>query len=308
MRKKTKKFLCSAPSSCHHLNKGHLKLKGYSIVRVLIIALLIVFICLVILLTIPYPNGHHIHRINIKEKAQLKSIETALELFNSEFDGYPPSDALDEDGKPYCGAMKLCEAVMGQDLLGCHPDSVFRSDGTDGKGKVLYPVVPDGVISEIQPRKGPYLPLESANAHTPTELYGVGNTGPFEPNHFVLCDVFRTAKHIKTGKNIGMPILYYKADTSKTGHNIDDPNDPNNIYDYKDNHALLALGVPGKPGVKHPMYENPKIFYEMTKDYKNKTQSKPNNAEMFILLSAGLDGLYGTKDDIANFEIEWKPQ
>ena len=28
--------------------------------------------------------------------------------------------------------MKLCEALMGQDLLGFHSNSVFRSDGMDG--------------------------------------------------------------------------------------------------------------------------------------------------------------------------------
>jgi hypothetical protein len=87
---------------------------------------------------------------------------------------------------------------------------------------------------------------------------------------------------------------------------VNDPNNPDNIYDYKDNHALLALGVPGKPGVKHPMYEDPKIFYEITKNYRIKTQSKPYRADTYILLSAGWDGLYGTEDDITNFEWKWK--
>lgn len=236
----------------------------------------------------------------VKQKAQLKSIDTAIELFNSEFDGYPPSDELDGDGKPYCGAIKLCEASMGRDLQGFHPDSKFRREGKDDSGIPLYG------SQTVDVRKGPYLPLETANAFPLKYIYE--NVGPFDGNDFVHCDVFRKVTNRTTGKKAGMPILYYKADISKTAHNIDDPDDPNNIYDYKDNHALLALGVPGKPEQKHPLYENPKIFYEMTKDYMNKNQSKPNNAETFILISAGVDGLYGTKDDVANFEMGWKPK
>jgi hypothetical protein len=246
------------------------------------------------------------------QQAQFHSIDAALELFNSEFDGYPPSGALDEDGRPYCGAMKLSEAMMGWDLMGFHPDSVFRSDGTDGKGTVLYPEA--GVLStedyraNLNMRKGPYLPPDNANAYSLADLYGSGNTGPFTSKHFVLCDVFRRVEHRHIGKRVGMPILYYKANTSKTAHDINDPNNPENIYNYKDNHALLAMGVPGKPGQKHPLFEKPRIFYEMTRDYKVTTQSIPNRQDSYILLSAGKDSLYGTEDDIGNFHMRWKPK
>ena len=243
----------------------------------------------------------------VKQRAQLRSIDTAIGLFNSEFEQYPPSDAKDEAGVDYCGAMKLCEAVMGQDLLGCHPESIFRSDGTDGKGKVLYPESAEVYRHNITPRKGPYLPLDNANAYALVDLYGQGNMGSFDPNHFVLCDVFRNFPNRETGKIAGMPILYYKADMSKTTHDVNDPNNPENIYNYRDNHTLLALGVPGKPGVRHPMYEDPKIFYEITKNHEViMTETKPYRADTYILLSAGPDGLYGTPDDIANFEWKWK--
>ncbi|MHC4681512.1 MAG: DUF4190 domain-containing protein [Planctomycetota bacterium] len=244
----------------------------------------------------------------VKRKAQLLSIDTAIELFRSEFDYYPPSDAMDEAGVAYCGAMKLSEAVMGQDLLGCHPDSVFRSDGTDGAGKVLYPDNSGDYWHEPDMRKGPYLPLETANAYLSTDLYGEGKIGPFDPNHFVLCDVWKRVTRQSSGKKVGMPILYYRADTSKTTHDVKDPNNPESIYDYRDNHALLALGVPGKPGQKHPLFENPRIFYEMTRDYKAAGVSRPKRGDTYILLSAGSDGLYGTQDDVANFHMRWKPE
>jgi len=261
-----------------------------------------------------YLIGKLIHEpgIDIKQQAQFNSIRTALELFNSEFDGYPPSGPLDEDGRPYCGAMKLCEAVMGRDLMGFHPDSVFRSDGIGSKGNVLYTksnaVSEEDYYDSLKVRKGPYLPLENANAYTLADIYGKGNTGSFDPNNYVLCDTWRNVTHTGTGKRIGMPILYYKADTSKTAHDLNDPNNPENIFDYRDNHALLALGVPGKPGQKHPLYEDPKIFYEIVRNDRVAGLSVPNRADTFILLSAGHDGLYGTKDDIANFQFRLKPK
>ncbi|MBL7186605.1 MAG: hypothetical protein ISS70_09785 [Phycisphaerae bacterium] len=185
--------------------------RGFSFTRVILTVLVIVF---VIGLLIPMGNNPHHRRFayEVKQRAQLKSIETALELFSSEFEKYPPSDANDEACADYCGAMKLFEAVMGRDLIGCHLESVFRSDGTDGKGKVLYPDAPAGVISEavtisLIARKGPYFPLDYANAHLLVDMYGEGNTGPFEPNHFVMCDVFKHVKLRGTRKKIGMPIL-----------------------------------------------------------------------------------------------------
>ncbi|MHC4352161.1 MAG: type II secretion system protein [Planctomycetota bacterium] len=281
--------------------------RGHSFVLIVIAIVLVVFVYfLYLLLMTPHVRWDP----KLKQRAQLKGIDTAIELFNSDFAVYPPSDAMDEAGENYCGAMKLSEAVMGRDLLGYHPKSVFRSDGTDGEGKVLYPnaslLSPDEYRANLAARKGPYLPLVNANAYSLEDLYGEGNTGPFGSGHFVLCDVFKQVKHQTIGKNVGMPILYYKADTSKTAHDVNDPNNPENIYNYRDNHALLALGVPGKPGVKHPMYEDPKIFYEITRNERNLAKSMPHRADTFILLSAGPDGLYGTPDDIANFEWKWR--
>ncbi|MHC4121686.1 MAG: hypothetical protein ACYSWO_29790 [Planctomycetota bacterium] len=285
----------------------HSRCRGKSLADVFLVVL---FILMVIALLLPLLNRRRTPDVNLKQRAQLSAIDKAIELFNSEFELYPPSDAMDEAGAQYCGAMKLCEAVMGQDLLGFHPKSVFRSDGTNGKSEALYPdttvVSPNVYKINLSKRKGPYLPLDNAMPYSLADLYGQHDTGPFNPNHFVLCDVWRTATHQVIGQKVGMPILYYKADASKTAHDVDDPNNPENIYDYRDNHALLALGVPGKPGVKHPLYEDPKIFYEITRNDKVSSESRPSRADAYVLLSAGRDGLYGTKDDVANFEFKWK--
>jgi type II secretory pathway pseudopilin PulG len=283
-----------------------------------IVELLTVMSIIVILIGLLVPALNQVKRYayEVKQKAQLKSIDTAIELFNSEFDGYPDSSATGPDGVPYCGAMKLCEAVMGQDLQGFNPDSIFRSDGTDGT-KVLYPdansVSAAAYRDNLSMRKGPYLPLENANAYRLQDLYA--NTGPFAPGHFVLCDVFRRVTQRSTGKKVGMPILYYRANTANTKHDVDNPDDPENIYNYLDNQALLMLGKPwdygatastphrlaidnGKPGVR---------FYMNTRNDKVTTASRPFRADSYILISAGWDGEYGTPDDICNFDWKYHP-
>lgn len=281
-----------------------------------IVELLTVMSIIVILIGLLVPALNQVKRFayGVKQMAQLKSIDTAIELFNSEFDGYPDSSALGPDNRPYCGAMKLCEAVMGQDLQGFHPDSIFRSDGTDGAGRILYPdanaVTPAAYRDNLSMRKGPYLPLENANAFMVRDLYP--DPGPFNPRHFVLCDVFRRVTHRSTGKKVGMPILYYKANTANTRHNVANPNDPENIYNYLDNQALLMLGKPWDQGATATIPHRLAVeqgrqgvrFYMNTKNDKVTTASRPYRADTFILISAGWDGEYGTPDDICNFD--WK--
>jgi len=257
-----------------------------------------------LLLLIIRPRGK-VPPTRLRQKAQFHSIDAALELFDHEFDGYPPSDAVDTVGQPYCGAMKLCEAVMGQDLLGFHPDSVFRADGMDATGQSdLYPETLDK--NNLRARRGPFMPAESANPHKLIDVYGGHNIGPFGDRAFVLCDTYR--REHKSGVMGGMPILYYKANAANSAHDVSNPDNPENIYNYKDNHALVGLGVPGQPGRKHPLFRDTKIFYEMTRNYEIKTQSRPFRADSYILLSAGKDGLYGTEDDIVNFDTRWKPK
>ena len=279
-----------------------------------IVELLTVMSIIVILIGLLVPSLNMVRRYawEVKQKAQLKSIDTAIELFNSEFDGYPESSATGPDGADYCGAMKLCEAMMGQDLMGFHPDSIFRADGTDGV-KVLYPdanSVPPSVYSDNLSTRKRYLPIETANAFRLGDLYE--NTGPFAAGHFVLCDVYKRVTHRTSGKRVGMPILYYKADTANTRHTVANPDDPENIYNYRDNHRFLLLGKPWDPpsagGTPHRLcVDNGQQgirFYMNTKNDKVTTASRPYRADTYILISAGYDGEYGTPDDVCNYE--WK--
>lgn len=245
-----------------------------------------------------WPPTSNRYAFRVKQKAQLHSIEAAIEVFDGKFASSVPSDANDVTGSPYCGVMKLAEAMMGQDLMGYHPKSAFRADGLEpNTHTLLY------VTDTAKDRPGPFLPIENANVYKLVDIYGRGKTGPFPENALVLCDIY--VRGLPTGKKVGMPILYYRAHRSGTKHDPNNPHDPQNIYDYRDNLALINLGVPGDPNAVHPL-ANPKRFYLNTRNDKVSSTSRPYRADSYILISAGYDGLYGTADDICNFDWNYR--
>ena len=305
-------------------NKKSEKKKGFTIVELLTVMSIIIIL---ISLLVPSLNKVKRYAKQVKQKAQFHSIDIAMELYSTEFEGYPDSEALDEVFIPYNGSLRLAEAMIGQDLMGIHTDSRFRSDGENGSGIQLYPnsatVPPPVYIANLKSRLGPYLQLDNANAFKLKHLYGVGNTATLEPERFVLCDVYArvrvkddpadpTDDNIK-GK-IGMPILYFKANLSATQHdvisiNMVSPYKTTNIYNAMDNVDLVMLGVPWDITIIHSLFNDldPAIinnwerFYIDTKNDKISTTDRPYNVDSYILLSAGFDGEYGTPDDVYNF-------
>jgi type II secretory pathway pseudopilin PulG len=288
-----------------------------------IVELLTVMSIIVILISLLVPSLTAVKRYarKVRQSAQFHSIGAALELFHGEEDGYPPSSDPDSD---YCGAMKLAEAMVGQDLLGFHPKSLFKSNLEDSQGNLLYDEDPDSTADDLNPadpddrknldsRKGPYLPLEKANAYRLRDLYGEGKTLTWDEDRFVLCDEYARVVSKETGKKIGMPVLYYKADPSGMLHDPNFPDHPTmkRFYDYKDNHEFLKqLGVPWDPTypLPYPLVQEQggqegERFYEMTKNTAIRMRSgRPYRQDSYILISAGFDGLYGTEDDVLNFE------
>jgi len=274
-----------------------------------------------------------------KQRAQFHSIEIALEAFRADFGDYPASDENSLTGgmfSTYPGAMKLAEAVIGQDGFGFHPRSEFTNTGrldTNGDGdyvdiddEALYLPDVEGYIDGLSGltndekdalkrenltiRKGPYLELETANAVRLNHLYYESGAVAFPPatvDKFVLVDMFRNVRHLLTNKDTGMPILYYRANTVNFKHDpeyYDDDLDKN-IYDYRDNQFIVGLGLPSDKTFVHPMSKtggDPAIFYKETLNPNFATTPKrPYRADSYILLSAGPDGLYGTPDDVFNF-------
>jgi hypothetical protein len=258
----------------------------------------------------------------VKQKAQFHAIEVALEAFRSDVGDYPPSSYTKLDGSPggdqysYTGAQKLAEALVGLDGFGFHPKSLFRSDGLadmDGNGIIAsdelvyhaFTNMPyETAADNLKARKGPYLELEKANAVKAGSIYS--SNAFINLNTYVLADMF--PKKMATGKKTGMPILYFRADTSQS---ILDPSDTqDSIYDIDNNfNGIISRPVPWDTSSSHPMRDNTGTFYQRIinpnfpgTDANNHLDARPYQADSFILLSAGPDGLYGTPDDVYNFD------
>jgi prepilin-type N-terminal cleavage/methylation domain-containing protein len=270
--------------------------------------------------------------MNVKQKGQFNSINIALEAYRTDFGDYPESYNSTDTANLYGGAQRLSEAIIGYDGLGFHPRSIFALWGT-ADGNPPNPSPTDNRIylyagidatareASIKQRKGPYLETETANAAKMGDLYAVAAP---RSNTFVLTDAFGTVKNKRTNKQTGMPILYYKANPSASQHNPayynKDLYSDLNIFDLRHNQSIIDLGRPMDntsnqfpPLSQYYPNPNPSMFYEMTRNpnYYNATTPqtakdptfwRPYRAESFILHSAGSDGLYGTPDDVFNFE------
>ncbi len=305
---------------------------GFTIVELLTVMSIIV---LLMSIMVPALNKVKIYARDLKQRAQFHGISTALELFHSEFEDYPDSGPVDEAGTSYCGAMKLAEAMVGQDTYGFHLDSHFRADLTiDGTANTRLYDNPAGSITGATGGSLPvanarsrklFLEIENCNPERLGDLYfdpatGTPDTQNLPGDLFVLCDVYPNVFCHQTGDKVGSPVLYYKADVAGNVHklNPDPANGEKDFYNYLDNHELVGLPVP-RSGDIHPLFQDPTqpvaqdqdpgaLFYLKTQNKKLSSFAgagpapRPMRADSFILWSAGNDGLYGTRDDILNFK------
>lgn len=288
---------------------------GFTIVELLTIMSIIVIL---ISLLLPALNRVRRYSQNVRQNAQFHSIDVGMEMFRAENDGYPPSGRLGADNSEYPGAMKLAEAMVGQDLLGYHPASDYRLSNITQQD--LYQQ--DNPQQEnIRRRRGPYIELENANATKMGHLFA--NPGNNWDDAYVLCDVFSTVTIQPNNDDIsgrtGMPILYYRARRSgsthpfigRNGQEIGSINDDTNIYNHRDNYEIVRLGQPDE-GIAHFMTpDSPEDgagifnFYNLIRNRsiaaENAQQARPQRRDTYILHSAGHDGIYGTENDIFNF-------
>jgi len=293
--------------------KGKIVKMAYAKTGFTIIELLVVMSIIVILIGLLLPSLNLVKRYAkvVTQKNLLRNIDSGLQAYEIDFKEYPDSGATDAAGAQYCGAMKLAEAMAGQDGLGFNPNSTFAAD--DGGGQTaLYPRPapslpwPPWYVENLRNRRE-FLEGKDIQICSLKDLYG-SDTGSFSYTDEValLCDVFRSATNRTTGKRMGMPILYYKADSSKLAHDVNNPDYSGNIYNYLDNHAFLGLGLPWDTSTMPPLYQvapdpEGQVFYKKTLDKSALPIQRPHNKDSYILISAGWDGIYGTRDDVFNF-------
>ena len=298
--------------------------RGFTLIEILTVITIIA-----IMLGILLPALNQVKKIaaNAKQKAQNSSIEIGLTLYRNDFGEYPPSHGWDPSLAPgdtndykYSGAQTLTEAMFGYDLLGVHPDTVYRADGYDISGnsnRLLYPVpsASEPNTTNIGKRKGPYLDRANIGVYEPNQIFSDTATSLNKKGHMI-CDVF-SFKSEKIGNKrckIGTPILYFRANLSPVNmQSISDSSWPpiphtENVYNYFDNYFVIVAGRVNEK--EHKLYESPadgSNFYDFIRDPMipiSGTDScgRPVRPDSFLLISAGYDGLYGTSDDICNFE------
>jgi prepilin-type N-terminal cleavage/methylation domain-containing protein len=242
-----------------------------------------------------------------QQKAQITTIELAIVAFKNDYGDYPRSQGVNGTGMDdYSGAQMLAEALVGWDLMGFHPKSAWRADGYDKDGgRLTYDPAKsrddnsDGTPDTLKERVGPYLELATANAFRLEQLFD--DTGTLKKKTFVLCDVFGKKSVTIGGKAVkaGAPILYYRANTSSK--TLEATYRKDRIYNVYDNDTLV-YAKQMEDGVTHPLAGPDTFFYKYIKDPKVTTVKWPCRPDSYILISAGADGLYGTRDDICNFE------
>jgi type II secretory pathway pseudopilin PulG len=303
-----------------------------------IVELLTVMSIIIILMSVLVPGLSRARRFAkvVIQKGQFNEMAKGLELFrNDHQETYPDSGATDTNATPagYCGAMKLCEALLGQDGMGIHSSSNFQAKQTSYLFDLCVTIDPpyDTPHTTNLQERTKYTDAENIKAYRLRNVFASGWTFNVQ-NHYspqgafvdtlpnaVIGDVFQRADikggtaptgcPQKAGQKVGMPVLYYKADPSKLNHDtITDPltataTANTNIYNFDDNYALTALGCPWESSqtTPHPMFTDPRVFLKAITNDKVTATPRPHNEDGYILMSAGWDGLYGTQDDVYNF-------
>ena len=265
---------------------------------------------------------------NLKQKGEFHGMDISLELFQTDFNFYPDSALIDGGSNETCGAQRLAEAMEGRDERGFHAKSKWHPDLETAAGLTLYDIA---TVDTSKERKPVYFELKHSGLYTPADLWGSGDTGTLEGDECpVITDVFvrnRVTTVAGDTLKVGSPVLYFKADPTKRFRS-DRSNNPvtatiagkeylNWIYNFDDNLQILqqnwlreileptptaGLDIHYKDP-KDAAKDNAQFFYEILTQRQDTTTGfyKPYNKDTFILISAGWDGIFGTKDDLTNF-------
>ncbi len=213
-------------------------------------------------------------------RALVATIDTGVNMFRAEESlgrDYPPSLASSlnvpsgySNGTLY-GAQTLVLALAGHDL-----------QGTKAFGTGTSPPTYDFKNPTPDPRKGPFLDISKVTLKKPSEVAAdraFAGSFPVDCAPLVL-DTF------------GTPVLYYKADITQQG-----------LQRYNRDH--------NKPIGNSANYAKQDTFWNHFNDNENSyicdrrvwdltKTAAACRADSFLLISAGIDGVFGTSDDLTN--------
>ena len=289
--------------------------KGFTILELITV---IAIIALLIGMMVPGLKKVKDLANNLRQRVQLRDIELALEQWASEHNNQYPDSNVEQPagGMITTGAHKLAEALMGRDGHGFDDLSTWDAATDEGDINIYSNMGPPTPYAQ---RETIYVDINQTTAFQIAQIYTAtgsvyagdydatgASTGTAAGNNtaYVFTDIFGRKK-ITTpdgdSVKVGSPVLYYKAHTEYdtihlTDHNL-------SVFNYDDNVDIMALGD-NVESIVHPYYVAPTgyavDFYDDLIDPHVRDATTPYNKDRFILLSAGKDGLYGTKDDIWN--------
>lgn len=270
---------------------------------------------------------------NLRQKAAFHAGEISLELYGKDYGSYPDSSLISDSGTHVTGAQRLAEALFGRDDQGFHPRTKWHPE-RDAAATGTHPGMDLYRTVTLKDRKVPYFERKRSGFYTIYDLWA-GNKGTSqiydsggstEPTMRtpVFTDVFEQNRVTINGEmvKVGMPILYFKADPTKR-FRVDSSNNPVNpatqseyrqwVYNFDDNLPILELPwlreLPDNIDGLTLHYKDPQdaaksnaqFFYEQLTERQDGNFFRPHNKSTFIFISAGYDGIYGTKDDLTNF-------
>ena len=292
---------------------------GFTLVELLTV---VAIISLLISILLPSLSRARDQARRARVRAMLYGIDSALEMFYGDFNRYPNSTAgVDPitDSDILSGAHWLARALVGHDY-----------EGVDTDGRMMRPGANPELTSaslENASRVGVYMegPMFARDDDDSKFYYG-GDS----------CDYVPTGRPVVYDEMFGSPVLYYRANTrarypfADSSGAAPDTGGPGR-YSLQDNFRITgggsALGWDfAAAGRQHPFgtfgssgYDWRDIdtvcgdedgvagsFTDMLHSetaHEAADRVRAQNAERFILITAGRDGVFGTADDIANFEI-----
>lgn len=311
---------------------------GFTLIELLVV---IVIIGVLIAILVPAVGAVRRVAKEAASKAVITSLSTGLEAFKADGrvgGGYAPSAPDTDDRRvasPYggddfriSGAGLLVWALSGADQLGTPGFKDFDNDtrwaddtGADeGDEDDAYAL--DGNGQPLHTRSGPY--VEGSKVDMSEAVGGGDFVIPAETEA-------RGSEHTWDYPvyldGFGFPILYFRADPA--GRIMADSSQgygsgsSRGIYHHYDNagfaylperamaidpDGLLQLSPDAGGGMRwsnvtsEPDDLEPGTFTRYIANLDIQAKCQPHNPDSYLLISPGYDGLYGTGDDIANFD------
>jgi len=270
----------------------------------------IAIIALLIGILTPSLNRARAQARKVKVQSQIDAMAKGLEMFRNAHEEYPRSRPGPDRLAPnpvLSGAHWLARALLGHDLNGVIAEGDYNLMADRDEAGDL-----PGDPTNID-RDGLYLKLEGAKAIRDTDSKYKTKPGAVATERFVLLDDY------------GFPVLYYKANTggrlaSKPLAAVTRSDNPLAFYFQEDNgaftgldgsggwefqgpHEIKVFGDPADPESDEGTY--PQTFCRYIHNHQVHEAAgtvRPFNEDSFLLISAGADGIYGTRDDVRNFK------